>query len=244
MIRVFVSFAGFVFLAFSPFLSEAYEVVTVSNGGQLTGKITFSGAPPPPVKHLITKDNHVCGKGKVEIREVDVKGGALRGVVVYLEKVKKGKAFSKKAESAVVDQKKCVFEPYILVARNKSKLTIKNSDPILHNIHAYEIIGSVRRSMFNLAQPKSKPLVKKKLRVRRTGHVRFECDAHNWMLGFMYVAKNPYYAVVGSDGTFQIGDIPPGSYTLKAWHPVLGVQKKKIKVKAGGKASVSFVFSK
>lgn len=228
---------------FSP-SPEAYEVVDVKNGGAITGKITFAGSPPPPTAHLITKDHSTCGKGKIEVREIDVKGGALRGVVVYLEKVEKGKAFSKAASSAVVDQKKCVFEPYLLVARDKTRLTIKNSDPVLHNIHAYELIGKLRRSMFNIAQPKSKPLTKKKLRVRRGGHVRFECDAHNWMLGFMYVAKNPYYAVVGGDGSYTIGDVPPGSYTLNAWHPVLGVQKKQITIAAGGKAPASFTFSK
>ncbi len=239
--------AFFISLFFMGFLTsspEAYEVVDVKNGGAIAGKITFSGSPPPPAGHLITKDHGICGKGKIEVREIDAKGGALRGVVVYLEKVEKGKAFSKAASRAVVDQKKCVFEPYLLVARNKTKLTIKNSDPVLHNIHAYELIGNLRRSMFNIAQPKGKPMTKKKLRVRRGGLVRFECDAHDWMLGFMYVAKNPYYAIVGSDGSYTIGDIPPGSYTLNAWHPVLGVQKKQITIAAGGKASAAFSFSK
>ncbi|MBT3353142.1 MAG: hypothetical protein HOC91_18845 [Nitrospinaceae bacterium] len=227
-----------------PLTSEAYEVIDVKNGGAITGKIAFSGSPPAPAMHLITKDQSTCGKGKIEIREIDTKGGALRGVIVFLEKVKNGKAFSKAASHAVVDQKKCVFKPYLVVARNKSKLTIKNSDPVLHNIHAYELIGKLRRSMFNIAQPKSKPKTKKKLRTRRGGLVRFECDAHDWMLGFMYVAKNPYYAIVGADGSYSIGDIPPGNYTLNAWHPVLGVQKKQISVAAGGKASASFSFSK
>lgn len=243
MIRTAVSIVLAGYFALLPFRAAAYEVVDVAGAGAISGKVTFAGTPPPPARHLITKDQRVCGKGKIEIREVDAKGGALRGVVVYLDKVKKGKPFLKEAAHPVVDQKKCVFEPYLLVGRNKAKLTVLNSDPVLHNIHAYELIGSVRRTMFNIAQPKSKPKVRKKLRVKRTGHVRFECDAHNWMLGFMFVAKNPYYAIVDKNGSFRISGVPPGSYTLKAWHPVLGVQKKKITVKAGGKVSAAFEFS-
>ncbi len=244
MNRFLTSAIAFTFSVFLTGTADAaYKVTPVTDGGTVAGKIAFSGTVPPPASHLITKDTHACGKGQAVRQEVDVKGGALRGVVVYLDKVKKGKPFPKEAAKPVVDQKKCAFEPYFLVAQDKSKLTILNSDPVLHNIHAYEIIGSVRRSMFNIAQPKSKPKTSKKLRVKRTGHVRFECDAHNWMLGWMFVAKNPYYAVVGDDGSFNIGDIPPGSYTLMAWHPKLGVQKKKIKVKAKGKASVSLRFT-
>ena len=236
-----IAFTFSVLLAWSA--DAAYQAAPVTGGGAVAGKIVFSGAIPPPTKHLITKDTHACGKGQAVRRDVDVKGGALRGVVVYLDKVKKGKPFSQEAAKPVIDQKKCAFTPHIQVVQNKSRLTILNSDSVLHNIHAYEMIGSVRRSMFNIAQPRSKPKTKKKLSVKRTGHVRLECDAHNWMLGWMFVAKNPYYAVVGDDGSFTIGDIPLGSYTLMAWHPTLGVQKKKITVKANGKASVSFRFT-
>lgn len=243
MIRVFVFFAGILSLIFFPIASEAYEAIAVTNGGSVAGKVTFQGSPPPPVKLLVTKDHHVCGKGQIERREVDVKDGALQGTVVFLEKVDKGKPFPKEVSSATIDQRKCAFLPYFQVVKDRSKLTILNSDPVLHNIHAYELIGKARRSMFNIAQPKSKPKVTKRIRVRRGNVVRIECDAHNWMLGWLFVAKNPYYAVVGEDGSFRIDDVPPGTYTLKATHPALGTVKKKVTMKPKGTASVSFAFT-
>ncbi|MFQ5912451.1 MAG: carboxypeptidase regulatory-like domain-containing protein [Nitrospinota bacterium] len=238
--------ASFVALAFSLLVSwpaGAYEVAPVSGGGTVAGRIIFKGDAPPPVKLLITKDEDHCGKGQVERREVDVKEGALRGVVVYLDKVKKGKPFPKEAMSPVVDQRKCAYVPFLQVAAKGANVTILNSDSVHHNIHTYELIGSARRSMWNISQPKFRKKVTRKLRVRRGNAMRIECDVHNWMLGWMFVARNPYYAIVGEDGTFQIGDVPAGNYTLRAWHPVLGTKRKKITVPAKVKVAATFTFT-
>ena len=243
MLRALVGIASLTLIILLPWQAQAYEVAAVADGGGVSGKVLFQGTPPPPAKLLITKDHEPCGKGQIERQEVDVKDGVLRGVVVYLDNVEKGKAFPKEAASPIVDQKKCQFVPYLQVVQDGAKITILNSDPVLHNIHAYELIGSAHRSMFNIAQPKVKPKVAQTVRVQRGNVVRIECDAHNWMLGWLFVAKNPYYAVVGEDGSFRIDEIPPGTYTLTAVHPVLGAEKTNVEVKAKGSASVSFTFS-
>ncbi|MFQ5692572.1 MAG: hypothetical protein ACE5IM_05965 [Nitrospinota bacterium] len=230
-------------LAFLPRPALGYKAAAVSNGGAVAGRVTFKGKAPPPVKILITKDRAACGKGQIVRREVDVKDGALRGVVVFLDKVKQGKPFAKETLNPVIDQRKCAYVPYLQVGAKGANVTILNSDPVHHNIHTYELIGTARRSMWNVSQPKFKKKVRKKLRVRRGNAIRIECDVHNWMLGWMFVAKNPYYAIVGEDGTFRIADVPPGRYTLKAWHPTLGTQKKTITVPAGGKAEAAFAFA-
>lgn len=243
MIHTLGSVIAFTLLFLTPWPAGAYETGAVADGGAVAGRIAFQGEPPPAVKLLITKDHPACGQGQIERREVDVKDGALRGVVVYLEKVEKGKPFSKEAMNPVIDQQKCAYVPALQVAANGANVTILNSDPAHHNIHAYELIGSARRSMWNISQPKLRRKVEKQLRLRRGDAVRVECDVHNWMLGWMFVARNPYYAIVSADGTFQIGDVPPGAYTLAAWHPVLGTQKRKITVPAKGKAAVTFTFT-
>ena len=244
MCRFFLSFAfSLLFLFVSNSSLAKYKVVATADGGTITGLVSFKGEPLAPIKYIITKDHDACGKGQVTRQEVDVKDGALRGVIVYLHKVKKGKAFPEEIQRVVVDQRKCAYVPYLQVVAEGGNVTILNSDPTHHNIHTYEIIGRSKRSMWNISQPKHRKKVNRKAKIRRSPIVRIECDMHNWMKGFLFVARNPYYAIVNGDGAFQIKDIPPGKYSLRAWHPILGIQKKKVAISAGGNETATFTFS-
>ena len=129
----------------------------------------------------------------------------------------------------------------MLVVKKDSELTVRNSDPVLHNIHTYEIIGAVRRTMFNVGQP-DKGDLKQPVKVRRANIVKIECDAHDFMHAWAFTADNPYAAVTRDDGSFSIDGLPDGDYELKAWHPVLGEKSAKVTVK--GAATASFEFSK
>lgn len=218
-----------------------YSEKTVENGGSIHGSVLFNGDPSKRDKAQIDKDNEVCGEGDTIPNPVTVGAdGGLENVVVYLEKVKAGKAWPKK--DYVVDQKKCSFEPYLQVVPKGVEMTIRNSDPVLHNVHPFEIIGDSRRTLFNLAQPKQNQENKKKIRTRRGKAVELACDAHAWMAGWLYVLEHPYFAVVGDDGQFQIGDVPPGKYKLVAWHPVLGLKEQAIEVGAGAATEAAFRF--
>lgn len=218
-----------------------YKEVRVTNGGTITGKVIFSGSEKDASKHnkvyTITKDTHVCGTGTRKVSYVRVNKGALNDVVVYLDKVKKGRAWAKDQKNTTVDQKGCEFLPFFTVMANKGKLTSVNSDPIAHNIHTYAIIGKAKKSMTNISQPNQGSKVTKtitfKRRMRSNG-LKVECDQHDFMHSFVFVAKNPYYAVVADDGTYTIKDILPGRYKVKAWHGYLkDPRAKQVTVKAG-----------
>lgn len=222
--------------------ANAYDVVPVSGAGKVGGKVTFKGAAPAPRVLQITKDNAVCGSGNREIVEVAAKGGNLGGAVVYVAKIDKGKPWGE-VEQPMLDQKGCRFTPEMLVVKKNADLTIRNSDTVLHNIHTYEIIGNVRRTMFNVGQP-DKGDMKQPVKMRRSNVVKIECDAHDFMHAWAFTADNPYAAVTREDGTFSIDNLPAGDYELKAWHPVLGEKSAQISVKAGAAASAAFEFSK
>jgi hypothetical protein len=222
-------------------VSQAYEVTAVSGGGKIAGKVGWKGAVPAPKVLPVTKDSAVCGTGGREIVEVAVKDGGLRGAVVYIEKIDKGKAWGD-LDKALLDQKGCRFIPEVLVVRKDADLTIRNSDPVLHNIHTYEIIGKVRRTMFNVGQP-DKGDMKQPVKVRRSHAVKIECDAHDFMHSWAFAAPNPYAAVSKEDGSFTLDDVPAGDYDVKVWHPVLGEKSTKVSVKAGTAASAAFEFS-
>jgi hypothetical protein len=221
--------------------AAAYNEVAVKDGGAVQGTVTFAGPPPALSKQVIGKDNQVCGDGEIVPNPVSVgANGALKNVIVFLDKVDAGKPWPKK--DYVLNQQKCSFEPYLQVVPKDVKLTIKNSDPVLHNVHPFEHVGSSRRTLFNLAQPNQNQTNVMQIKTRRGQVVELACDAHAWMAGWLYVLEHPYFAVVGADGTFKIGDVPPGSYNLMAWHPVLGTQQQAITVAANGAAQAAFQF--
>jgi len=226
-----------------PFAANAakYQEMAVSDGGTITGKVMFKGKDAAPTVYKITKDNEVCGTGNREIDYVRVNNGALMDVVVYLDKVKKGKAFPKELAKAEIDQKGCKFAPFLNVMMNGGSTAAVNSDSVLHNIHTYEIIGKAKKTVYNVSQPGGNT-VTKKVKLKRGVAMKVECDAHDFMHGFVFVAKNPYFAVVKADGTFEIKDVPPGKYTIRAFHGKLKNQKGKVEVAANGTATVDFTF--
>ena len=221
--------------------AAAYKEVTVSNGGTISGKVNFAGKDTPPKVYAVTKDNAICGDAERKIDYIRVNNGALMDVVVYLDKVKEGKAFDTAISSALIDQEKCEFKPFLQVMRNNTKIAAVNKDPILHNIHTYEIIGRTKKTVFNVSQPDPNT-VTKSVKLKRGAAMKIECDAHDFMHSFAFVAKNPYYAIVKEDGSYSIDNVPPGKYTIKAFHGTLKDQKGKVEVSAGGSATVDFTF--
>jgi hypothetical protein len=127
--------------------------------------------------------------------------------------------------------------PHVQVIQS-GPLDVVNSDPILHNTHGF--YG--RRTAFNLALPNQGQTIMTEL--ERPGMVRVECDAHGWMLAWVYVADSPYYAVTAEDGAFTITDIPPGDYNLVAWQEFTGPVETNVTVAAGQTSEVAIEIKK
>jgi hypothetical protein len=201
-------------LALFPSLAVAYEAVEVTDGGTIKGKVTYQGEIATK-KIIPTKDKEVCG----DIRDDPlIVVGADKGVqdaVVYLKDVQKGKPAPTLAKKPEINNHNCRFEPHVQ-AIPVGSLVIVNSDPVLHNTHGF--LG--KQTVFNQALPTKGMHIEKP--IKKPGMMRVECDAHGWMLAWVYGAEHPYYAVTQKDGTFEIRDVPPGSYTLVAWQEYTG----------------------
>lgn len=228
-----------------PRLAHAgYTEAAVSNGGALKGFALFKGTPPKPDEVLITKDHSHCGEGVVIPDPVRLGAdGRLGDAVVALKEVASGKPWTDALKAPHILQAKCRFVPFVQVAPKGSELTIKNEDPLLHNIHTYEIIGRARRTMFNIAQPQAGQVDKQVLKMRRGHVVEIDCDAHNWMSAWIYTSEHPYLSAADPEAGYAIEDIPPGTYELTAWHPVLGEVSKEISVEAGKTAELDIEFT-
>ncbi len=227
-----------------------YTETEVTDGGSVTGKVSFEGDLPEDAveKIKITKNNDVCGDGNREVAWVDVKDGALRGTFVFIEKIKEGKAWEKpEFGEYLVDQKDCRFTPWAQVVR-PGPIIIRNSDEgVLHNINARELIGVkkgkiVKKGLFNFGQPDPGDIVDK-IKWRRSPYIAINCEAHNFMFGFIMAPVHPYAVVVGEDGSFAIDNLPAGDYTLVAWHPRYGLKETDISVGAGAAVEANFTYA-
>lgn len=218
--------------------APAYEAVSVADGGSIKGKVVFNGTVPPKRKVVPTKDREVCGSGVREVDQILVGGDkSVQEAVVYLKAVEKGKAWPKLPKTPEIDNVKCDFQPHVM-AMPVGDIVVVNTDPVLHNTKSF----IDRVPIFNLALPNQGQRITRP--IKKSGIMRVECDAHGWMLGWVYVADSPYYAITAKDGAFSIADIPPGNYTLVAWQEFTGPTEIPITVKAKEAATLTVELKK
>jgi Carboxypeptidase regulatory-like domain len=191
--------------------ASAYEVVTVADGGILAGVVRFVGPPPKLDPLPVNKNRDVCGDQKEAEALVVGPQGGVRGSVILVEGVPRGK---KPAGEVVLDNARCVFVAHVTAVMAGERTRVKNSDAILHNTHGF--LG--KPTVFNLALPNRDQMIDITRRLTRPGIVRVVCDAHPHMTAWMIVHDNPYYAVTDERGAFRIDGIPPGTYKVTMWH--------------------------
>jgi len=208
--------------------------VQVGSAGDISGKVTLKGTPKPEIPIDL---GDICGKlhtEKVTTRHFVVgPNGALANVFVYLkEGAPQG---GKPAQEPLLDQKGCMYEPYVLGAMAGQPIKIRNSDPFLHNVHATPKINK-EFNFAQMVQGGSNEKVFEKPEVL----VRMKCDVHPWMFAYIGVCENPYYAVTDKDGSFKIANVPAGNYTIEAYHLKAGNKVEKITLGASDSKTVNF----
>lgn len=214
------------FAAFASALTLA-SPAHAADTGSIKGTVKLKGAAPK-AEDLNMKSDPFCAKhtAKDESVVVGAKGG-LKNVVVRIAQGLKGDAPAASGD-VVLDQSGCVYLPRVAVAQAGQQVLIKNSDQTLHNVHTYK--GPA--TLFNQAQPQGFPPLKKKF-AKSGDVVKFKCDVHPWMTGWVVVVDNPHFALSDADGGFTIDNVPAGKYTIEYWHEKYGAQTAEVEVKAG-----------
>jgi hypothetical protein len=215
----------------------SYETIEVKNGGSIEGVVEFAGAPVPKDQMLkLSSETKYCGTSLPAEKYV-IKDGKIANVVVYITDIKAGKAIP--AEPVTLTNIKCLFAPHVAVGFKGGKVIQKNDDPIFHNIHTY-LNG---KTMYNIGLPEKGSSVTKPL--LRDGLMEVTCDSHPWMHGFIQILDHPYGAVTNEKGEFVLKDVPPGTYTIEAWHEALGkVKVATVKVQGGQATKIKVEYKK
>lgn len=218
---------------------EAYKASSVSNGGTISGTVTYEGDVPEMKKLEITKDQAICGASdKYDEALVVGEGNVLKNTIVYLVDISAGKDFDKSVKLEI-DQKDCKFTPHVQIVPVGSRLTMLNNDKVNHNVH---IVSSVNKPV-NKQQTKNRkrmPLAGVK---KAEGPVTVKCDIHGWMSAWIAYVPHPYFAVTDENGAFTLEDVPAGTYKLGYWHETCGTNNAdpvSVTVEAGGTVTQDF----
>jgi plastocyanin len=222
-------------------LTAALQVATAGN---ITGKVTLKGTPPPEKVITQLKDDAQCGKLHTEPVStrfyVVGAGGGLADTVVMLKGIT-GKSAGAAASPLTINQKGCEYIPYVAAAQTGQKIVVKNSDPMMHNVHPTPVNTAGGNKEDNKAQfPGGADLT---FSFPATENfLRFKCDVHPWMFSYITVVDHPYFAVTDKDGHFKFPEgLPAGSYTIEAYHRKLGKQTQTITVGEEDSKTLSFV---
>lgn len=202
-----------------------------------TVTVTFSGTPPV-MKKLNREADALCAKTPMKDEQVLVKDGKLQNVMVRVTRGADG-SFPMPAGPAIVTQQSCMYRPRVQGIREGQAVTFTSEDDTTHNVHVF----SGEQSIFNRVQTKGEFTKKATdLREKDGRTIGLKCDIHPWMSGFLLVATNPYFGVTDEKGETKL-DLPPGKYTLEAWHERYGTKTQEIIVESGKPASVKFDYA-
>lgn len=216
--------------------------IDAASAATIRAAATFEGTPPVGMVRLDADPKCVQQAGASQRTSDDVlvgDGHALQNVFVSIKDGLGRAAFPVPTDPVVLDQRQCRYVPRVFGIRAGQPLVIRNSDPLLHNVRAD---GQINQP-FNVGQPQGGMTF---TRVFTTSEVMvpIKCDVHAWMRAYAGVVDHPFFGVTDASGRASITGIPPGTYTVEAWHETLGTTTQQITMGAGESKDVTFTFSR
>ena len=217
--------------------------VDPATAGTITAIVKFEGQPPAPEMITITGDPKcVSENGAPQTpseRLVIGENQALQNVFVYVKDGLGSFGFPIPTEPVVLDQDKCRYIPRVVGVRVGQPLQVRNSDPLLHNVRSNGVINQA----FNKSTPLEGVSFNHTFATKEV-MVPFKWDLHGWMSAYVGVLDHPYFGTTAPDGKVVLGNLPPGTYTIEAWHELLGTRTQQVTIAAKESKDVSFAFTR
>jgi hypothetical protein len=208
--------------------------------GEIKGTVVLQGAPPPPQKILLSGEPECAQLNPNSLFSPAVttgSNGALANVAVYIKSGLANYDFEAPKTPVELDQKNCMYQPRVLALMTNQLLDIQNEDPIQHNVHP----TPHQNPAFNMTQVIHGPPIQKAFANPELA-IRFTCNLHPWMRAYVFVFPHPYFDVTTTAGTFDLKDVPPGTYTIEAWQEKYGSQDQTVTIAPHESTSITFSF--
>jgi len=208
------------------------------SGGSISGKVTYEGTPARQKPIDMSKEPGCAAQHPTPITTETVvvgPGNALVNVVVYVSAGAPDES-TPPTQAATVTQKGCQYLPHVIPMVVNQELKVVNADSNSHNIHPLAKINNE----WNKSQPPGTPPFSEKF--GKPEFIPVKCNIHPWMHSSFAVLKNSHYAVSGGDGSFSLPNLPPGKYTITAWHESYGEQTQDVTISGSETKTLNFVF--
>lgn len=206
-------------------------------GGTISGKVTYTGTPVKQKPIDMSKEPSCAKQHATPVTTETVVTGAnnaLDNVVVYISAG--ADDANAPAQAVTFTQKGCQYLPHVLAMHTNQDLKVLNDDQTSHNIHP---LAKVNRE-WNKSQPPGSPPIDAKF--DQPEFISVKCNIHPWMHGWFVVLKTNHYAITEDGGGFSLPDLPPGKYTVTAWHEDYGTQTQDVTIAGGETKSIDFSF--
>jgi plastocyanin len=226
-----------------PIVASTPSGIDPATAARVSGRVRFEGSAPDREIVRIDGDRScVALNGSSEQPGESIllgEGNALQNVFVYVKDGLGSRSFPVPSTPVVIDQQKCRYVPRVVGIRVGQPLEIRNGDALLHNVRS----ASEVNQPFNQGQPVQGMKFSHTFTTREV-MMPLECDVHAWMNAYIGALEHPYFSVTAEAGTFEWPGLPPGTYTIEAWHERLGVQTEQLTVGAGETKDVVFTFAR
>jgi plastocyanin len=210
---------------------------TLMFAGTISGKVSYTGTPAKQKAIDMSKEPSCAKQHATPVTTETVVTGAgnvLENVVVYIS----AGADDANAPSQAVTftQKGCQYIPHVIALHTGQQLQVANADQTSHNIHP---LAKVNHE-WNKSQPPGSPNIVEKF--DQPEFISVKCNIHPWMHGWFVVLKTNHYSISGDNGGFSLPDLPPGKYTVTAWHEDYGTQTQDVTITGNETKSIDFSF--